>query len=103
MPDLETTLETAATVPFAFAVVVITVGLLRAAGSGRGAPAELAAGLGLGLEFLLAAGLLRLSAIDDAAGLAVVGAIVLLRKLISTGIRFSLRALGATSGQRIRA
>jgi uncharacterized membrane protein len=95
-------LETAATVPFAIAVVVITVGVVRSAGAGRAAPAELAAALGLGLEFLLAAGLLRLSAIDDPLGLAAVAAIVLLRRLITTGIRFAVRALGAArvSGSR---
>lgn len=89
-------------VPFAFAVVVITVGLLRAGLAGRGGPAELAAGLSLGLEFLLAAGLLRLSAIDDFAGLGIVAAIVVLRRIIGAGIRFALRALDG-AGRRIRA
>lgn len=89
-------------VPFAFAVAVITVGLLRAGLAGRAGPAELAASVSLGLEFLLAAGLLRLSAIDDLAGLGVVAAIVVLRRIIGAGIRFALRALDA-GGRRIRA
>src|SRR6185369_11590889 len=49
------------------------------------AAAQLAASLGLGLELLLAAGLLRLSAIDDFGALAAVGAIVLLRTLVTIG------------------
>jgi hypothetical protein len=95
--------ETAAAVPFAMAVAVIAIGLLRLAPAGAAAPAQLAASLALGLEFLLAAGLLRLSAIDDFAALAAVGAIVLLRRVISTGIGFALRALGATRFRRLRA
>jgi uncharacterized membrane protein len=103
VPSVDGLLEAAAAVPFAIAVTVAAVGLLRAPAAGRAAPAELAAALALALEFLLAAGLLRLSGRDDYEALAVVASIVLLRKLISTGIRFALQALGAAGFKRIRA
>lgn len=95
--------EAVAAVPLAAAVVVITVGIARAIVGGAAGPAQLAASVGLGLEFLLAAGLLRLSSIDDFAALAVVAALVVLRKLIVVGIRAGLRALGLAAVQRIRA
>ncbi len=103
MQELDRFLKVSAGVPFTIAVMVILIGLVRAAAAGKAAPAELAASLGLGLEFFLAAGLLRLSAIDDFGALAVVAAIVVLRKLISTGIRFAVQALGGTRFRRIRA
>ena len=92
-----------AVVPLCMGILVIAIGLLRVPASGRAGPAELAASLSLGLEFFLAGGLLRLSSIDDFAGLAVVAAIVLLRKLIGTGVRFALRALGAGGVRLLRA
>ena len=46
---------------------------------------------------------MRLSTIDDFVGLGAVAAIVLLRKVIGAGIRFTLRALDATGFRRIRA
>jgi len=82
-----------ASVPFAVAVLVITTGLVRAVAAGRGAPARIAASVGLGLEFLLAAGLLRLSAVDDLEALGAVAAIVVLRKVITAGLRFGVQAL----------
>jgi Protein of unknown function (DUF1622) len=103
MSGVDRLAEAAAAVPFAAAVVVAAVGLLRTPAAGRAGPAELAASLALSLEFLLAAGLLRLSALDDFGALAAVAAIVLLRKLITTGVRFALRALGAARFQRLRA
>ena len=103
MPDPASVGHAASAVPFAIAVLVVAVGLVRTMGAGRSAPAELAAALSLGLEFLLAAGLLRLAAIDDFSGLAMVGAIVLLRRVIGFGIRSGLRALGTTRFQRLRA
>jgi len=82
-----------ATIPLAVAIGVITLGLVRAVAAGRRAPARIAASVGLALEFLLAAGLLRLSAIDDLQALGAVAAIVALRKLITAGLRFGVRAL----------
>lgn len=90
-------------VAFAIAVLVITVGLARVVPSGPRGPGELAASLALGLEFFLAAGLLRLAAIDSFEALGAVAAIVLVRKVISRGIGLSLRAIGTSAGARTRA
>jgi uncharacterized membrane protein len=92
-----------ATVPVLMALLVIARGVVRAPTSASAAAAQLAASVMLALEFLLAAGLLRLSATHDFLGLGAVAAIVLLRKVIGTGIRFALRALDATRVRRIRA
>lgn len=89
--------------PLFMAVLVIAVGLLRVPAARRTGPAELAASITLGLDFLLAAGLLRLSSIDDFTGLAGVAAIVLVRKLIGTGLLYGLRALGAATARLLRA
>jgi uncharacterized membrane protein len=80
-------------VPFAVAVLVIAVGLVRVATSGRLAPAEFAAALALGLEFFLAAGLLRLAAVDTFAALGVVALVIVVRRVIGAGVRASVRAL----------
>lgn len=93
----------AAGVPFALGIVVVAIGLARLPLAGAAAPAQLAASLGLGLEFLLAAGLLRLSALDDFGALAAVAAIVLLRKVLSTGLGLAVRALGGRGTGRLRA
>jgi uncharacterized membrane protein len=85
--------EAVATVPFAIAVLVIVVGLLRVVPSGRAGPAELAAALTLGLDFFLAAGLIRLSAADSFAALGRVAAIVVVRKVIGVGVRTAVTAL----------
>lgn len=90
---VERAIGDAAAVPFAMAAVVVAVTLARLPAAGRDAPRELVAGVRLALEFLLAAGLLRLAAIEDAAALAVVAAVVLLRRLLTTGLGFGLRAL----------
>jgi uncharacterized membrane protein len=93
----------AATIPFAMAVIVITVGLLRVLPSGRSGPAELQASIMLGLEFLLAAGLLRLAVLDSFAALGMVAGIIALRRLIGAGLRFAVRALGPADPSRLRA
>ena len=96
-------LPAAATVPVVMALLVIAGGVARAPLSGHAAPAQLAASITLGLEVLLAAGLLRLSTIQDFVGLGAVAGIVAVRKLVGTGIGFALRALGARRFRRIRA
>lgn len=93
--SVDSLLEMVAVVPFAMAFVVIVVGFARLPAAGRAAPAQLAATIGLALEFLLAVGLLRLSTIEDPWQLAAVGAIVLLRRLISAGLRFGAAAAAA--------
>ena len=93
----------AAVVPFAMAVAVIVIGLARVPAGGRSGPAELVAALGLALEFLLAAGLLRLAALQELQEFAAVAAIIVLRRIIGAGLRQGLRALGATRFKRLRA
>ena len=84
--------------PFGMAAVVFCVGVGRLPAARGRAPQELAAALALGLELLLAAGLLRLSAADDLVTLAGVAAIVLLRKVLGTGIRQAVRAIDSPRG-----
>ena len=86
-------LSTVAVVPFAIAVLIISVGLLRTLAFGRLAPAQLAASLALALEFLLAAGLIRLAAVDNFAVLGVVALIIVVRRIIALGVRQSVRGL----------
>jgi hypothetical protein len=93
----------AASVPFALAVAVIAVGVARSVLAWRTAPRQLAAALSLGLELFLAAALIRLAAIDDLADLGLVAAIIALRQLISRGVGFAVRALGADAPGRLRA
>ena len=92
----------AASLPFAIAVLVIAIAIVRVVPSGRAAPAELAGGLALALEFLLAAGLLRLAAVDELRMLGVVALIVVVRQTISAGVRQSVRGLRG-SVPRVRA
>jgi len=93
----------AAAVPFALAVVVIAAGVVRSVLAWRSAPRQLAAALSRGLELLLAAGLIRLAAIDDFADIGLVAAIIALRQLISRGIGFAVRALGTEAPGQLRA
>ena len=103
MSSVDDAITTAAAVPFAMAVAVIVIALVRVPGARHAAPAELAAGVSLALEFFLAYGLLRLSALDDYGALGVVAAVVLVRKVINAGIGFALRALGVRRAARLRA
>lgn len=92
-----------AAIPFGMAVVIIAVGLVRVPASGRAAPAELVASLGLALEYLLGAGLLRLSAAHELKPHAVVAAIVALRRVLTRGLGYGLRALDSDKAVALRA
>lgn len=96
------TIARLASVPLLLGLVVVAVTLLRLPAAGRRAPETFGLGLGLGLEFFLAAGLLRLSAVADLRSLAVVAVVIALRKLTTTGVGFAVRALGpsASAGAR---
>ncbi len=91
-----------AVVPLLMGVAVIALGVLRAPRRRSGA-AALAASIGLGLEFFLAAGLLRLASLDDFSALGVVAAVIVVRKVLSTGIRYGLRAAGQSDVRALRA
>ncbi|MFN2612672.1 MAG: DUF1622 domain-containing protein [Solirubrobacterales bacterium] len=84
----------AAAVPLAIGAAIITVGALLALFAGRRAGSSLAEHISLGLEFLLAAGLLRLASADQLAMLGLVGAIILARRAIVLGVRYGARAWG---------
>lgn len=95
----------AASVPvLGFAALVIVVGVARAVATrGWGAAVALGSALSLGLEFLLAAGLLRLSG-SRLPALGVVALVILVRQLIVRGIRQGESAVaGAGSLSRPRA
>lgn len=66
--------------------VVLLAGLLQAALAPRDAAATFARAVILALEFLLAAGLLRLGATMTFTGLATVLGVIATRKLVGTGL-----------------
>lgn len=83
----------ASVVVAALAAVVLAAGVVRTAGErGWRAAAVLASALGLTLEFLLAAGLLRLSTLG-LPGLGVVAVVVLVRQVIARGLRYARLAV----------
>lgn len=71
----------------AFAAVVLLAGALAAVRSSGGAGRTFAAHTALALELLLAAGVLRLAAVETLESLATVAAIVAVRQVIGLGIR----------------
>ena len=86
-------MRTAALVPAAIALGVVVLGVVRAVAAPRQAAGMLARALALALEFFLAAGLLRLAALQDLSSLGLAGFIVLLRRVMSFGLRFGVRAV----------
>jgi uncharacterized membrane protein len=87
----------AAWVPTAIGLLVILAGLAHALLDRRRAAASLASALALALEFFLAAGLLRLAALDTFAALGLAAFIIALRRVISYGVRFAVRAAGGAA------
>jgi uncharacterized membrane protein len=81
-----------AEVAIAMAAVVAAVAVLRAVLAPRGAAGTLGSGLSLTLEFLLAAGLLRLATRPSLSTLGMAAFIILLRKVISMGLRYAQAA-----------
>jgi uncharacterized membrane protein len=86
---------TLAAVPFAIGAAIIVVGAVLALFSGRHAGLAFANHLTLGLEFLLAAGLLRLASADQLEMLGLVAAVIVTRRIIVVGLRYSTRAIDA--------
>jgi hypothetical protein len=85
--------HTLAAVPFAIGAAIIVIGAVLALFSGRQAGMAFAKHLTLGLEFLLAAGLLRLASTDQLEMLGLVGAVIVTRRIIVIGLRYSVRAI----------
>jgi uncharacterized membrane protein len=90
-------MRAAATVPTAIGLAVVAVGVVRALAAPRHAAGSLARALALALEFFLAAGLLRLAALQDLESLGLAAFIIALRRLISYGLRFGVRAADGTA------
>ena len=83
-----------ATAIIAFAALVIFVGSLSSLRGGRHTGRLLATYLGIGLEFLLAAGLVRLASVDTFKMLGLTAAIILVRRTIVLGLGYAARASG---------
>lgn len=84
MDDL---LRQASLVPALIAATVIAAGVLHAAaGRPHAAAGRFAVALALALEFLLAAGLLRLSTLDLPA-LGIVAAVIVVRQILARGVQ----------------
>lgn len=85
--------STVAAVPFAIAATIIIVGACLSIFRGRHAASAFANHITLGLEFLLAAGLIRLASANTLEMLGLVGAIIVTRRIIVLGIRWGTRAV----------
>lgn len=82
-----------AAVPFAIAATIIIVGACLSIFRGRHAASAFANHITLGLEFLLAAGLIRLASANTLEMLGLVGAIIVTRRIIVVGIRWGTQAV----------
>lgn len=82
----------AAAIPFAIGAAIIILGACLALFSGRRAGFAFANHITLGLEFLLAAGLIRLASARSLEMLGLVGAIIVARRIIILGVRWGARA-----------
>jgi uncharacterized membrane protein len=82
-----------AEVAVAMAALVALSAVVRAVSRPAHAASVLAAGLGLSLEFLLAAGLLRLANRPSFTGLGIAASIIAVRRVIGLGLGFARRAL----------
>jgi uncharacterized membrane protein len=83
-----------ATVIVAFAALVIFAGAFASLRAGPHAGRLLATYLGVGLEFLLAAGLIRLASSESFEMLGLAAAIIVVRRTISLGLGYAARAAG---------
>ncbi len=83
-----------ATAIVAFAALVIFTGAVGSLRAGRHTGVALATKLGIGLEFLLAAGLIRLASVDTFAMLGLAAAIIAVRRTIVLGLGYAARAAG---------
>jgi hypothetical protein len=79
-------------VPFAIGLAIIVFGVFSSARLGLRAARGFSTFLGLGLEFLLAAGLLRLSTTNTFAMLGTTAAIIATRRVVLLGLTYGVRA-----------
>jgi hypothetical protein len=78
----------------AFAAALIFFGSLSSLRAGPHAGQLLATYLGIGIEFLLAAGLIRLASVETFAMLGLAAAIIAVRRAIVLGLGYAARATG---------
>jgi hypothetical protein len=90
-PELTSAVATAIV---AFAAAVIFVGSLSSLRAGPHAGRLLATYLGIGIEFLLAAGLIRLASVETFAMLGLAAAIIAVRRTIVLGLGYAAKATG---------
>jgi hypothetical protein len=84
----------ASTAIIGFASLIIFVACFTSFRAGRHAGTLFATQLGIGLEFLLAAGLVRLTAVDTFAMLGITASIIAVRRAIVLGLGYAARAAG---------
>ena len=84
----------AATAIVAFACLVIVVSSVTSFRAGRHTGRLFATQLGIALEFLLAAGLIRLAGVDTFAMLGITAAIIAVRRTIVLGLGYAAKAAG---------
>ncbi len=84
----------ASVIPFAIGATIIVVGVLSAPRRGLHIARALSTFLGLGLEFLLAAGLIRLASQNTFAMLGIAAAIIGARRIVIIGLGYGARAEG---------
>jgi uncharacterized membrane protein len=84
----------AAVLPFAIGATIIVIGVLSAPRRGLHIAIAFSTFLGLGLEFLLAAGLIRLAQQNTFEALGVAAAIIATRRIVLIGLRYGARAEG---------
>ncbi|MGH2956652.1 MAG: DUF1622 domain-containing protein [Solirubrobacterales bacterium] len=82
------------TAVIAFAALIIFTGSLASLRGGPHTGRLLATYLGIGLEFILAAGLIRLASADTFQMLGLAAAIIVIRKTIALGLGYAARATG---------
>jgi hypothetical protein len=83
----------ASALPLAIGAAIIVIGVLGATRYGRHTARAFSAFLPLGLDFLLAAGLIRLAQQRTFAMLGIAAAIIAVRRIVLIGLSYGARAL----------
>jgi len=84
----------ASVIPLAIGAVIIVAGVLSAPRRGLQTARAFSTFLGLGLEFLLAAGLIRLASQNTFQMLGIAAAIIVARRIVIIGLGYGARAEG---------
>jgi uncharacterized membrane protein len=88
---MDAVIEALALVPMTMAGLIFVVGGARALTAGADVRPQLARVIGLTLEFLLAAGLIRLGSVQTFSALGMVGAILVIRQVVGAELRMVAR------------